>query len=165
MAVILALHGVSNRNEKAFAESVRRLAEGLGRAFGTEVRPVFWGDLGPEPVDRLLSVPGGDEGPVLPGTRAMPALAPPVDPGQAKQLADDTVAALAARTGSPVPPDTVGQIQLALEEAAARGAALALQADLADALAEALAAAEPAGEPEVRMKGVAQGVGTLVGKL
>lgn len=163
--VILAIHGVANRNEKSFASSIEQLATNLGLRYPDDVRPVYWGDLGPPAVDRLASIPAAEDGTPLPGTRDAFDVPAPADPADARVLADRTIAALAQRTDTVVDLETEQQIRDALDDAASRGASLALQADLSDALAEVIASAEPAGAPQVGTRGIGDGVGRLVGKV
>lgn len=47
-SVIVAIHGVGNRDEQKWIErEVHPLAEALGRTVGEDLLPVFWGDLAP----------------------------------------------------------------------------------------------------------------------
>jgi len=148
--VTLAVHGVSNRNLASFEGIVGGLQQ-LGGPGMPRLQPVFWGDLGP-PGEVLDSVPGDADTAVLLAPESAFETAQVVDGAtQAKidELTGATIAALVERSGAQVPEETAATIRLSIEEAAAEGNTLALQAELAPALAAVVLAAPPSGSPVI----------------
>ncbi|HEU5149975.1 MAG TPA: hypothetical protein VFU19_05730 [Iamia sp.] len=146
--VALAVHGVSNRSEDAFARTVAALSVAAGRG-PDGIVPVFWGDLGPD--GPLASVPGAADASVLPVPPAPAAAfaAAPAAPGagpeeealaRAAATGDAVIAALAGRDA--LTPEAEEAVRTATTEAAAAGWSLALHPSVAPLVADAVIARE-----------------------
>lgn len=148
--VALAVHGVSNRDESAFTQMVAEL-HSLGGETMPELRPVFWGDLGPEAP--LLAIPGEQDVETVPEpARAFGAEPPPSAAEAARATADAAVAQLEREEGQ-VPASTANALREATQDAAAAGFTLALRVELAPLLVDVVRAAPPQGNAEIQPAG------------
>ncbi len=145
-AVALAIHGVANRDRRGFEAAVTGLAQ-LADVAAARLRPVFWGDLGPE--GPLRSVPGEHDSAVLPAARGAFDAPPPEELVlAAAAMAGAAAEELKVKAGR-VPADTEALLHEATQQAAAAGYSLALAAEVAPLLADVVLTAEPAGTTEV----------------
>lgn len=151
-SVIVAIHGVGNRDEEKWIErEVRPLAEALGRTVGDDLLPVFWGDLAPVNTS-FASIPLGDEG--LPLAVVTEALS-----GNGHRPSDEAVDALTERVMAEVE-KRAGEVRAIEAEAAVREAIAETRVttdrvvempELAEALAEVVLATDPAGTAEISL--------------
>ncbi len=137
--VVLVVHGIGNRDRTQFE---RELAGLRGWLWPREVRPVFWGDLGPE--GELASMPPGK------GSMSIGAGALSIPNDQhVDDITSATVERIRDRAGADVPNETRALVHRVLREASDSGGALESEA-LPQALAEAVVLTGPAGTPALR---------------
>jgi len=174
--VVLAIHGVANRNEDAFVRSVAEFAGGIGRAGPGEVVPVYWGDLASQ-ASSLQSVPVAGDTADLPdppdARRVAGASVASIPPGQVEAVAQATMARVAALTSQPVPAEAEASLRLALDEVRVSEPS-AVPTEVADVLAAVVVAWPPGGTSTVErglrsslsdaLKGVTEGFADRVGQ-
>lgn len=138
--VALAIHGVSNRDESAFASTVARLAT-IGGPRMPELRPVFWGHLGP--AGPLESIPTAADAAEIPEPAGAFGVDPPDDLlAAAARTEAATLAELELRVGA-VDPAVAAEVHDAVGDAAARGWSVALSAAVAPLLVDTIVTAPP----------------------
>jgi hypothetical protein len=132
---VLAVHGIGNRDRAGFEAEVAAMADALAPR---DVRPVFWGDLGPDRAFGCLPEAGGgvglDDDLVDAGAS--------IDRGE--QLAGRVRELVAEETGEEVPAETDALVRDVLAEAARDGRSLSAD-EIADAVAEAVVLTGPSG--------------------
>lgn len=164
--VVLAIHGVANRNAEAFASSVAEFAGGIGRLDPGQVVPVFWGDLASQ-ASLLQSVPTTGDTADLPGSpasagaRLTTTAMAPASETQVEVVAQATIGRVATLTQQPVGAHAEAAIRQALEEVRVSAPA-ALTPDVADVLAEVVVAWAPSGTSAVE-RGVVDSLGDALG--
>lgn len=164
MTHTLIIHGVGNRDEGAFRQTIQPVIEALGATVDVNAHPVYWGGLGPPVTDRYAAVPVDTDTMLLPSVAPaafvdlpVPAgdLLPPPgvpDAALAANMAHatmryiDQLAAPAGFASTPQEPVTepLPVVKEVLDEALAEGKVFALRADLAPLLAAVVVNAPPA---------------------
>jgi hypothetical protein len=138
---VLVVHGIGNRDRAAFEREVVLVAEALAPR---DVRPVFWGDLGPDRAFGCLPAAGegrglDDDGELVPTNGAIE---------RGDELAGRVHELVEERTGEPVPVATDELVRGVLAEAARDGRSLAAD-EIADAVAETVVLTGPTGSAEL----------------
>lgn len=133
--VALAVHGVANRSEDAFARSVARFALLAGLDADALV-PVYWGDFGS--TGPLASIPSASDSAALEPPVGAFAAAPPADlQAAAAETEAETLRQLEARTGD-VHPLVPAEVAAAVQTAVDRGWSVALSSLVAPILVDTI---------------------------